>query len=514
MDDNRSAIARALANGHALREHGTEFANGSLGPVIDITDNSGNPDPNRLSAYIEDVFSRDDTRAFTSNGQPRVTTIYNEADNVIIILNPENSGDLGTVYRPDRGVDKFNDLFRAASRETPHAPPRVESGPGGVSKNIQRFEQGVFGNDSYRSTRQLIERKAAEIGEEVVRPQNRNTPTGSTEAPETTPRSWDLDDPDQKLMADIEARFGTVDADNVITDGNTLIAQTTSGETLTITKESGNYKIEIEDKFGQLTRHSIDTPRAATLLEAFGKRLGPAGGAALGVAAALTAFASGASAAEAGEILIDTAVPYGEAARHAANGDIRETAKAALSETAGTVGCVSGAVATGAAGAYFGAGVGSPTGPGALVTGLLGGTGGAIIGCIGGAIMASFASEIAFELIVPEDATNEEIINEYSDTILEHLPSEYNENMPPEMEALVEMKTKISQLEEGTEEYDQAMTEFKDFLSTDIDPQTAQQIITYIEFHHNRQQRGDELENSNSSTEQSKEAQLMTPNGP
>jgi predicted RNA binding protein YcfA (HicA-like mRNA interferase family) len=309
-----------------------------------------------------------------------------------------------------------------------------------------------------------------------------NKASGAEAAAAKTP------DPAENIITETKNRFGDIDSDNVITDEKTIYVENNKGETLTISRnDNGSVDVAMTDKYGAKTSQTIEAPKAASFLSDMGKRLGTAGGAALGVVAAVTALSSGASTAQAAEIMVDVAVPYGEAARKAAQGDLRGAAKAALSETAGNIGCVSGGSAMAATGFYLGAGAGAPTGPGAFLTGLLGGAGGALVGCLGGALMASIATEAGFELIVPEDISREELVEKYADKILDKLPAKSTPNMPPELQALVSIKNRIMKLEPGSEAHDQAMNEFKEHLNTELNPDTTKQVLTYLELKDNRQ---------------------------
>ena len=163
-----------------------------------------------------------------------------------------------------------------------------------------------------------------------------------------------------------------------------------------------------------------------------------------------------------------------------------DRSKAALRETVELGGCFAGAAAGAAKGGAAGLALGSPSGPGAFITAGGGAVVGGLIGCIGGAFIAGTISDVGYELIVPRDATGQELTDQHVKAIYDHIPSETSPNMPPELESLVGMKQRISKLEVGTDAHEAAMQELKDFLKTDIKPDTTQQIISYMEFSKNK----------------------------
>lgn len=163
--DNRRAIAQNIASGHSFRSHCVEFDDPRYGDPIDIT-YKGKPDPVALGVYIEESLASPDTRVFTATplGNDKLPTsyIYNEQDNVMIILDANNDGDFGTVYRTDPDSRKFERLHEHAGH------PSIKWGPNAVNHALHRFETDIYKRNPKAWA--TLEKKAAEFKLETVTP--------------------------------------------------------------------------------------------------------------------------------------------------------------------------------------------------------------------------------------------------------------------------------------------------------------------------------------------------------
>ena len=457
MADNRRVIAHGLATGHATNEargggrhHLDDLFGTEHGPDLGLFDANDNLDPNRLRNYITEMFSKPDTQVLTLKGG--VTHIYNPTDNVIVTLDPNNAGDFGTVYRPDNGPGKIQGFMQQAARENPNSPPRIRTGPGAVSGALAKFEGRISGKPKMMK---LLQENADDLGVDVE-PINGVTPV-RPEDPLLTEAKADIDE------------AATINPDLVEAQENGITAITEDGKTVEVTTDGNKATITIESD-GQTQK--VEVPAGTNLnswMEDVGKRLGLAAPIVVGVAILTT----GGTPAEAAEGAAMAAIPYSEAGVLAYQGDIEGAAKEALLETAGNYGCVAGGALVGG----YAAGFTSWTGLGALVVGAIG----AVVGCIGGAIAASFTAEAVYDAL-PDDA-KEVMSADDIETLLQQLPDEVSDDMPPELQALVIQANKVKSFEPGTAEHTEAVEDFVEVLTTDIDEESLEQIQDYISEH-------------------------------
>lgn len=246
MADNRKAIAYAVSTGHAfdpdrgVGKHAAEFKDPSLGPVLDVYDGAGKPDPVKMTNYLDDMMSRPDTQVLTSPSKPPVTYIYNPTDNVMLVLDPANTGDFGTVYRPDDGPDKIKNIQRGLANEYPHAPPAIRGGANAVTGAIQKIQDAILKNPKAAD---LLNQKAGDLGVDVVRP--------AKPAPVPPQPAPDLPDPNTQL------------ADKILQDPDTKgFWADKNGRVMHFLSETDNAVVTITDT-GDKKIHVFDTPEEA-----------------------------------------------------------------------------------------------------------------------------------------------------------------------------------------------------------------------------------------------------------
>ena len=453
MADNRRVIAHGIVTGHATdearggRNHLDDLFGTEHGPNLGLFDANDNLDRNRLREYMTEMFAKPDTQVVTLKGG--VTHIYNPTDNVLVTLDPTNRGDFGTIYRPN-DPGKFQKIVASAGRENPQSPPRPRVGPRAVDGSIAKFEERISKDAGMM---RLLQRKADELGVEVepikgvlpVRPED----------PQLTEARAEIDE------------AVAVNPDLVEAQENGITAITEDGKTIEVTSDGSNATITIEQDGRTQT---VEVPAGSNLnswMEDVGKRLGLAAPVVVGVAILTT----GGTPAEAAEGAAMAAIPYSEAGVLAYQGDIEGAARAAVVETAGNYGCVAGA---GVVGGYAAAAT-SWTGLGAIVVGVIG----AAVGCIGGAIAASFTAEAVYDAL-PEGA-KEHISADDVETLLQQLPTEVSEDMPPEIQALVTQANRVRALEPESAGYSEAIDDFVDVITMRLDEESIQDLGRYIE---------------------------------
>lgn len=117
VDPKVSLISSVVATGHAYDKHVlgddpnspgiNKFNDPNLGRDLGINSKAD------LQEYIEDMLSKEGTRAFRDPNTPGRYVFYNRADNTMLVLNGKD-GDLGTIYRPERGPQAWQSLVNNA----------------------------------------------------------------------------------------------------------------------------------------------------------------------------------------------------------------------------------------------------------------------------------------------------------------------------------------------------------------------------------------------------------------
>lgn len=163
----------------------------------------------------------------------------------------------------------------------------------------------------------------------------------------------------------------------------------------------------------------------ADMAESFGnigKNGGVVAGLAFGTLSGAFTLAAGGDSAQAAEAVYEAAVPYGETQFDLADGDMEAAQRSATIETASNIGAAGGALA--------GAAIGTAIMP------VVGTAVGAVVGGIG----AGIASGEATELIYDHADDIADFFDHGDDRLLERLPTVSDENMPPELQHLIEIK--------------------------------------------------------------------------
>lgn len=182
MSDNRTVIAHVVSNGHAWSKHRDEFRDPSYGYTLPENMQRGpTATPNEVTTFIRGVFERSDSLVF--NSPPRLPDypyptqfIYNEQLNTLVVLNPNSTEHFGSAYRLDGGVQQFREL----ARNSPGSP-RIVSGPNAVNGAIERFENQIFNGPNSAELRATLEQRARIVGADIVDP-NARAPAIATDA--------------------------------------------------------------------------------------------------------------------------------------------------------------------------------------------------------------------------------------------------------------------------------------------------------------------------------------------
>ncbi|MCK5284047.1 MAG: hypothetical protein KAJ86_00525 [Alphaproteobacteria bacterium] len=240
-------------------------------------------------------------------------------------------------------------------------------------------------------------------------------------------------------------------------EGNNIVAQPYLIKDLTFTQKTEVLKgIEVLDSM-------LPEKPKFDFLSSLGKNGGVVASVTVGTLSATFMLAAGGSKAEAAEIFYENAVPYGETQFDLMEGDIKAAARSATIETVSNIGSFGSALG----GAAIGATIGSVVpGVGTVVGGVIGGVIGALSGGMGagyltakvydnfksikgGIIHISHDAANALKIAVHKTAglgdtlnwnmsNNEPPIN--LTTVFNGLPNIITDNMPPEVQALIEVK--------------------------------------------------------------------------
>ena len=201
----------------------------------------------------------------------------------------------------------------------------------------------------------------------------------------------------------------------------------------------------------------VETPNglknAAESLADFGRKAGSVAGIIVGTLAGAFTLAAGGSKVEAAQVVYEAAVPYGETQIDLVHGNLNAAEKSATIETASNIGSLGGAAAGAAIGTMIMPGIGTAIGAG--------------IGALGGGVSTGYLTEkihdnyaqIKSGAVRLADETAESLTNAVQKTkqflaewfdrkpaldaqaAFNALPNSVTPDMPPEVAALVEVKT-------------------------------------------------------------------------
>ena len=236
MADNRTTILHTLSNGHARRDHLDEFGDPRLGRTI-----TEDPTPRTMARYAKFTLEDPNAQVMTANPNPPrypnpVHYIYSETLNTMVVLDPANGGDLGTVFRPEQFEAKM-DSFR---RNAVTGIASQGRGPEAVNRAYSQFERDAFRNPEARAT---IERNARAINQPVHEPPRRNTPTApqaeatpSPNAAASAAAGSALENAGEEVTRIIESEHTT----GFMADADGKVAFYINSETNTVVRISGD----------------------------------------------------------------------------------------------------------------------------------------------------------------------------------------------------------------------------------------------------------------------------------
>lgn len=231
-------------------------------------------------------------------------------------------------------------------------------------------------------------------------------------------------------------------------------------------------KPELREQFsykGELDAKGSALGKLAGTFSELGKKGGSVAGVVFGTLSSTFALASGSTKAEAAEIFYETAMPYGETQLDLARGDLKAAKRSATIEAASDVGFLGGAATGAGIGAKVGAGVGTLLFPGAgTAAGAgIGAVAGGLIGGVGAGMGTGYVTEKIYDNYAVLKSGMVHLTHETAasftasvqetrrlmgslfkkDPVLDvhvafnSLPDSVTPDMPPEVAALVEVKT-------------------------------------------------------------------------
>ncbi len=263
-------------------------------------------------------------------------------------------------------------------------------------------------------------------------------------------------------------------------------------------------KLELRNQFIYKGKLDANGSALGAIADSFGK-LGKNGGfvvgAAIGTLAGAFTLAAGGSKAEAAEVVYESAVPFGETQIDLVRGDTGAAARSATIETTSTLGSLGGAVA----GAAVGAAIGSVV---PVIGTAIGGVVGGVAGALGGGVGAGYITAKVYDnfesikgsvINVSHDAVDalssaaRETASFFGDAwdwatgndeppidltaVFNGLPNTVTDDMPPEVQALIEVKASSILFEKQYEDLKEqgSLSAVEEYMKDNpIEPEAAQ----------------------------------------